>query len=69
MSELSYVPSKRDECGLNILIPARLLKQSLFFYLLLCLFNDAMLRLLVWKPDLVGNLSKKLSKVGIWAIF
>ena len=31
MSELSYVPSKRDECGLNILIPAWLLKQSLFF--------------------------------------
>ena len=69
------VPSKREECEINILILVRLLTQSLNFLLWLCAFLAPcyafyqFLRLLVWKPDFGGNLSKNLSKVDISAIF
>ena len=69
------VPSKREECEINILILVRLLTQSLNFLLWLCAFLAPcyafyqFLRLLVWKPDFGENLSKNLSKVDISAIF
>ena len=69
------VPLKREECEINILILVWLLMQFLNSLLWLCAFLAPcyafyqFLRLLVWKPDFGGDLSKKLSKVDISAIF
>ena len=60
----------KDRRALNKYFDSGLTSEAIsdLFDVPLCLFN-AMLRLLVWKPDFGGNLSKKLSRVDISAIF